>query len=46
MRSMGQALRPFRPGVAMLTTSKFSGFLGYAPNLLAQGRLIGTYERI
>jgi Raf kinase inhibitor-like YbhB/YbcL family protein len=30
MRSIGQALRPFRPGVAMLTSSKFSGFLGYA----------------
>ena len=30
MRSLGQALRPVRPGVAMLTSSKFSGFLGYA----------------
>lgn len=30
MRSVGQALRPFRPGVAMLSSSKYSGFLGYA----------------
>jgi len=30
MRSIGQALRPFRPSVAMLASSKFSGFLGYA----------------
>ncbi len=30
MRSVGEALRPVRPGVAMLTSSKFSGFLGYA----------------
>lgn len=30
MRSLGQALRPVRPGVAMLSSSKFSGFLGYA----------------
>ncbi len=30
MHSLGQALRPYRPGVAMLTSSKFSGFLGYA----------------
>ncbi len=30
MRSIGEALRPVRPGVAMLTSSKFSGFLGYA----------------
>lgn len=30
MRSVGQTLRPVRPGVAMLSSSKFSGFLGYA----------------
>ena len=30
IRSVGQALRPVRPGVAMLASSKFSGFLGYA----------------
>ena len=30
MRSLGRALRPYRPGVAMLASSKFSGFLGYA----------------
>ncbi len=29
-RSLGQRLRPVRPGVAMLSSSKFSGFLGYA----------------
>ncbi len=30
MRSLGEALRPVRPGVAMLSSSKFSGFLGFA----------------
>jgi Raf kinase inhibitor-like YbhB/YbcL family protein len=30
MRSVGEALRPVRPGVAMLSSSKFSGFLSYA----------------
>lgn len=30
MRSLGHALRPFRPGPALLASSKFSGFLGYA----------------
>ena len=30
MRSLGEALRPVRPGVIMLSTSKFSGFLGSA----------------
>ena len=30
MRSLGHALRSVRPGVAMLASSKFSGFLGYA----------------
>lgn len=30
MRSVGEALRPVRPGVALLAGSKFSGFLGYA----------------
>jgi len=30
MRSVGQTLRPVRPGVAMLSSSKFSGFLSYA----------------
>ena len=28
--SLGEALRPVRPGVAMLSSSKYSGFLGYA----------------
>lgn len=30
MRSVGHTLRSVRPGVAMLSSSKFSGFLGYA----------------
>lgn len=30
MRSIGRSLRPFRPGVALLSSSKYSGFLGYA----------------
>lgn len=30
MRSLGEALRPVRPGVAMLSSGKFSGFLGHA----------------
>ena len=30
LRSVGQALRPVRPGIAMLASSKFSGFLGSA----------------
>ncbi len=30
LRTLGHALRPIRPGVAMLTSSKYSGFLGYA----------------
>ena len=30
MRSLGEALRPIRPGMIMLSTSKFSGFLGSA----------------
>ena len=29
MRSIGQALRPLRPGPAMLASSKYSGFLGF-----------------
>lgn len=30
MHSLGEALRPVRPGMIMLSTSKFSGFLGSA----------------
>ena len=30
LRTVGHALRPIRPGVAMLASSKYSGFLGYA----------------
>lgn len=29
LRSVGRALRPVRPGVALLATSKYSGFLGF-----------------
>ena len=33
LRTFGHALRPIRPGVAMLASSKYSGFLGYALRL-------------